>query len=214
MIPCTVPDRGKANLQCIQHSKPKPTLQLHVPQKLNSPTLVGLTAPVHLLCRVDSAQLCFRPVFSSACSASIRPLDINPRPAPFDTYKSSTLNTTYAELRVEADSTLMALGACLGASMLLFILLSLLPLSHSSPVTSDTRRISEDLPSYGERQDGYFSVLGVAGVGGTSLHPRLEIRDLERNADQWNIYLLGLRRLQGVDQGDKLSYYQVAGKYV
>ena len=108
----------------------------------------------------------------------------------------------------------MALRACLGAPMLLFVLLSILPLSHSSPVTSDSRRNSQNLPTYGKRQGGYFSVLGVAGVGGTSLHPRLEIRELEKNADQWNLYLLGLRRLQSIDQGDKLSYYQVAGKYI
>lgn len=55
-------------------------------------------------------------------------------------------------------------------------------------------------------------MLGVAGLAGAALHPRLEIRELEKNADQWNVYLLGLRRFQSVDQSDKLSYYQVAGR--
>jgi tyrosinase len=99
----------------------------------------------------------------------------------------------------------------LGAPRLLLLFIFLLSLSHCSPVTSDIRRISQESPPRGKRQGGYFSVLGVAGLGGSSLHPRLEIRELEKNADQWNIYLLGLRRLQSVDQGDKLSYYQVAG---
>lgn len=54
-------------------------------------------------------------------------------------------------------------------------------------------------------------MLGAASVGDGQVHPRLEIRELEKNADQWNIYLLGLRRFQNADQRDKLSYYQIAG---
>lgn len=57
----------------------------------------------------------------------------------------------------------------------------------------------------------FFSVLGVAGVAGASIHPRLEIRQLEQNADQWNVYLLGLIRFQQMNQTDPLSYYQIAG---
>jgi hypothetical protein len=30
--------------------------------------------------------------------------------------------------------------------------------------------------------------------------------------DQWNLYLLGLKDFQEVDQLDPLSYYQIAGK--
>jgi tyrosinase len=61
------------------------------------------------------------------------------------------------------------------------------------------------------RQTGVFSVLGVAGLGDTSVYPRLEVRELERNADQWNIYLLGLKRFQETGKDDRLSYYQIAG---
>jgi tyrosinase len=35
---------------------------------------------------------------------------------------------------------------------------------------------------------------------------------LERNKDQFNVYLLGLQRLQNIAQNDKFSYYQIAGK--
>lgn len=59
-----------------------------------------------------------------------------------------------------------------------------------------------------KRQDGFVSVTGITQFG---VQPRLEIRELEKNADQWNIYLLGLARWQATDQRDKLSYYQVAG---
>ncbi|KAH7118957.1 hypothetical protein B0J11DRAFT_552225 [Dendryphion nanum] len=43
------------------------------------------------------------------------------------------------------------------------------------------------------------------------IYPRLEIRELEKNEDQWHLFLLGLRKFQDMDQNDKLSYYQIAG---
>jgi tyrosinase len=52
----------------------------------------------------------------------------------------------------------------------------------------------------------------VTGIQNTSLQPRLEIGQLEKNADQWNIYLLGMRRFMRTNQTEKLSYYQIAGK--
>lgn len=52
----------------------------------------------------------------------------------------------------------------------------------------------------------------VTGITGTSPQPRLEIRQLENNADQWNIYLLGMARFMRTNESEKLSYYQVSGK--
>lgn len=52
----------------------------------------------------------------------------------------------------------------------------------------------------------------VTGIQGTSPQPRLEIRQLEKNADQWNLYLLGMRRFMSTNETEKLSYYQIAGK--
>jgi tyrosinase len=52
----------------------------------------------------------------------------------------------------------------------------------------------------------------VTGIQGTGVQPRLEIRQLEKNADQWNVFILGLDRFMRSDQSEKLSYYQVAGK--
>ena len=63
-----------------------------------------------------------------------------------------------------------------------------------------------------KRDNAYFSVLGVKGlIDGT--HPRLEIRELEKKEDQWNLFLLGLWRFQNMNQKDKLSYYQIAGMF-
>jgi tyrosinase len=71
----------------------------------------------------------------------------------------------------------------------------------------------DNLSGHLQRRDGIFSVLGIAGLGDSTVYPRLEIRDLEKNyPDQWNIFLLGLQRFQAIDQDDKLSYFQIAGK--
>ncbi|KAK5710035.1 hypothetical protein LTR17_019256 [Elasticomyces elasticus] len=56
------------------------------------------------------------------------------------------------------------------------------------------------------------SVTVVSGIQTFGVQPRLEIRQLEQNVDQWNIYLLGLAKFQATNQSDKLSYYQIAGE--
>ncbi|KAF2147416.1 uncharacterized protein K452DRAFT_323522 [Aplosporella prunicola CBS 121167] len=48
---------------------------------------------------------------------------------------------------------------------------------------------------------------GAHAIG--SVHPRLELRTLQNNKDLWNLYLLGLVRMQAVPQDDKLSWYQI-----
>jgi tyrosinase len=52
--------------------------------------------------------------------------------------------------------------------------------------------------------------VAIVGVTGT-VAPRLEIRDLKKNADQWNLYLLGMERFKAKAKTDRLSYYQVVG---
>jgi tyrosinase len=54
--------------------------------------------------------------------------------------------------------------------------------------------------------------LAVTGVQGSGLQPRLEIRDLQKNGDMWNMYVLGLSRMQSLDQSDYQSYFQLAGR--
>lgn len=59
----------------------------------------------------------------------------------------------------------------------------------------------------------YYPVLGIKGQGANTIHPRLEIRELEKNTDQFNVFLLGLQRFQNMSQDDKLSYFRVAGMF-
>lgn len=63
-------------------------------------------------------------------------------------------------------------------------------------------------PAIQRRQSSYELVTGITEFG---VQPRLEIRQLQQNADQWNIYLLGLARWQAMNETEKLSYYQIAG---
>lgn len=57
----------------------------------------------------------------------------------------------------------------------------------------------------------------AVGVGGSpgpngSVPLRREVRDLQAHfPDQWNLYLLGLEALQGIDENNLTSYYQLAG---
>ncbi|QDS78173.1 hypothetical protein FKW77_005300 [Venturia effusa] len=54
--------------------------------------------------------------------------------------------------------------------------------------------------------------IAVTGLAGQSIQPRLEMRELQQlQPDQWNVYILGLSRMQQVDQSDFLSYFQLAG---
>jgi hypothetical protein len=57
--------------------------------------------------------------------------------------------------------------------------------------------------------DSYFSVIGVQGTG---VHPRQELRELEKDTELWNIFLQAFTRFQGMSQDEKISYYQIAGK--
>lgn len=52
----------------------------------------------------------------------------------------------------------------------------------------------------------------VTGIQGTSPQPRLEIRQLQKNADQWNIFLLGMNRFMHTNESEELSYYKIAGE--
>ncbi|KAF2690320.1 Di-copper centre-containing protein [Lentithecium fluviatile CBS 122367] len=54
----------------------------------------------------------------------------------------------------------------------------------------------------------FFSVVGVQGTG---VQPRLELRELEKDTEMWNIFLQAFARFQAMDQSDKVSYFQVAG---
>lgn len=52
--------------------------------------------------------------------------------------------------------------------------------------------------------------IAITGVSG-SVGVRIEVRDLKNNADQWNLYLLGMERFMAKPKNDRMSYYQIAG---
>jgi tyrosinase len=59
--------------------------------------------------------------------------------------------------------------------------------------------------------DSYFSVVGVQGTG---VHPRQDLRELEKDTETWNMFIQALARFQAMNQNDKLSYYKIAGMVV
>lgn len=63
--------------------------------------------------------------------------------------------------------------------------------------------------SVAKADDSYFSVVGVQGTG---VHPRQELRELEKDTALWNIFLQAFARFQAMDQSEKVSYYQIAGR--
>ena len=71
-------------------------------------------------------------------------------------------------------------------------------LGHGSP-----------FPSFAERQvpGSYYAITGATG----GVHPRLEIRELQKNGEMWNLFLLALSEFEGLNQNDIDSYYQIAG---
>lgn len=87
-----------------------------------------------------------------------------------------------------------------------FLLLNLVLSTLASPLL---RHELGDGPSQlRRRQNPTVAVTGITDFG---VQPRLEIRQLEQNTDQWNIFLLGLARFQQTDQSNLTSYYQIAG---
>ena len=86
------------------------------------------------------------------------------------------------------QSTLFFVCICLYASI-----------AYSAPVQDQEENI------LGKR--AFYPITGLKSSG---THQRLEIRQLQKNTAQWNLYLLALNRFKGMSQTDKLSYYQIS----
>ena len=59
-----------------------------------------------------------------------------------------------------------------------------------------------------KRQGGTYAVTGATNSQTTQ--PRLEMRTLQQNADQWNLFLLAMQDFKGADQTLIDSYYTIA----
>ena len=75
-----------------------------------------------------------------------------------------------------------------------------------STVSASSGHGAASHPDLAKRQSG-GAVTGAQG--GTQ--PRLEIRQLEANADQWNLFMLAMQAFQNTDHSDPMSWYQIAG---
>jgi tyrosinase len=94
---------------------------------------------------------------------------------------------------------------------------------HAHRRNDEIKAHIDDVASHLAKRDigPYVAISGVCSTGtnwwgdcdsnGRQSYPRLEIRTLQQNADQWNLYLLGMERFMAKSKDDKLGYYQVAG---
>lgn len=96
-------------------------------------------------------------------------------------------------------------------ALLLFSILQLTLGVFGSPLARHlvTELVDEHLLD--RRQSSSNGTVVVTGVTGFGAQPRQEIRQLQKNADQWNLYLLGMHRFMATNESDKMSYYQIAG---
>jgi len=84
----------------------------------------------------------------------------------------------------------------------LFVLITLISsIAHGAPLHDE-----ED--SHFSKRESYLAITGLQSSG---THQRLEIRQLQHDTPQWNLYLLALNRFHDMSPADKSSYYQVAG---
>ena len=63
----------------------------------------------------------------------------------------------------------------------------------------------------GRKEKRQTAPLAVTGFQGSGIQPRLEIRQLQGNGDQFNMYILALQRMQQMDQDDFQSYFALSG---
>ncbi|KAL1586559.1 hypothetical protein WHR41_05229 [Cladosporium halotolerans] len=69
---------------------------------------------------------------------------------------------------------------------------------------------AQALPGIQRRQAENGTFIETKGVTDGQLGFRKEIHELQRDADAWNMYLLGLSRFKDVDGLDPTSFYQIA----
>ena len=68
-------------------------------------------------------------------------------------------------------------------------------------------RITSGYLNARQEPESYYAATGAVG----GVHPRTEIRELQRDPIMWNLFLLALRDFQDMDQNEIDSYYQIAG---
>lgn len=82
--------------------------------------------------------------------------------------------------------------------------------SATKPIERDPEAMAAYVDETYKLLEARADFIEIKGIANT-VYPRLEIRDLARNGDQFNLYLQGMQRFQAKDKNDPLSYYQIAG---
>jgi tyrosinase len=74
-------------------------------------------------------------------------------------------------------------------------------LSHGSPLQS-----LHSVNHHAHRASSY-RILGAKG----GVYPRMELRELEKTGEMWNLFLLAMTDFQNMDQNTIDSWFQIAG---
>ena len=76
-------------------------------------------------------------------------------------------------------------------------------ISFASPL----QPINSELIEGRQAPGSYYAITGATG----GVQTRLEIRELEKTGDLWNLFLLAMTDFQKMDQNQIDSWYQIAG---
>ena len=82
------------------------------------------------------------------------------------------------------------------------------PALHRHQV-DELRELRKSANLLDRRQSSNSSYTVVQGILDTSPQPRLEIRELEKNVDQWNIFMLGLNRWMKTNESEKVGFREL-----
>ena len=97
----------------------------------------------------------------------------------------------------------MLFSSILAYFALLFTAASAIPAAFEN----DFQALDDQFADVEKRQNNFYPIVGT----GSQQRPRLEIRTLATKKNQWNLFLMALRRFHDMPQSDKLSYYQISG---
>ena len=86
------------------------------------------------------------------------------------------------------------------------------PVAQIRALASEVDDVLSKRNVFERRQEGCSTENPITGVEDGFIVTRQNIYDMERDGDLWNIYILGLLRMQERDQRDPLSYYRIACK--
>ena len=96
-------------------------------------------------------------------------------------------------------------------SLLFVLTASASPLAHLNSLASEVEEALSNKIVLEPRQE--CSSDPVVGIDDGAILARPNVYDMEQDGDLWNIYILGLLRMQDRDQQDPLSYYRIAGQF-